>query len=44
MWELEAVMDTVVDRLVINPGVNSDSISETADSDLEGVEPLSSLH
>lgn len=41
MWDLEGIMDTVVDKCVINLGEDSsDSDSET--SDLEGVEPLSS--
>lgn len=39
VWELEGMVDVVVDRLVINLGADSDSSST---SDLEGVEPLSS--
>ena len=40
MWKLKD--KTVIGRLVINPGANSDSTNEEDDSDLEGVEPLSS--
>ena len=43
MWELKGMVDTVVNRLGINPGADSDSTSEIVDSHLKGVEPISNL-